>query len=268
MSEFLEKKVAKFTLDVSGAYTDYVTNGLGGSFAAADIDEDNDTITITDHGFKTGDHVGLLVAGSGAAPTAPALATSYYIIYVDKDTVAVATSLSNAKSGTKAALTADSAADCYLVPHIYGTIKSNENDHNLIIPSGAIITDAWIDVVTTFQSDDSGIGDGNADDATIAIGVESSGDLVAAAGIGTSASAGTPGNVWDAGQHGTLAGSPALDDGESEIGTISNQTALVFGAKRAENFIETTDDNPIEIAVANDAYLHKGKMHIYVEYVA
>lgn len=264
MNQFLEKRVAKFTLDVSGAVSSYVTGELGGSFAAADFD--GDKIIISGHGFETGDYVGLYVDGGGTASTTPDVGTGYYIIKVDNNTVSLASSLSNAKDGTAVSLTAGSADDCYLVPAITGTINSDENG-GPVIPKGSVITDAWYSVDTTFESDDAGVGDGNADDATIALGIESSGDLVSAASISTGASAGTAGDLFDSGQHGTLAGSPSLDDGETEVSDIGDQTASVFGDKRAENFIKTTDNQPIEVKVANDAYLHEGKMEIYVEFV-
>ena len=257
----LEKKLVKYTFDVSANVAAYVTGGLGGSFAAADISATNDTITITGHGFETGDFVGLyLAATTGVTATVPAVGTGYYIIYVDSNTVALATTLANAKLGTKVALTAGSAAGCYLVPGITGAVKSTENGESLTIPAGAIITDSWYEVETTFQSDDGAVGGGNADDATIALHIVGANDLVSAIAISNAT------NVWDDGMHGTLAGSPALDSGETAITDITDQTNLVYASQRAASFIEATADSPITFTIANDAFLHAGKVHVFVEY--
>jgi len=261
-NRFLEEKVIKYTFDVSSAVASYVTGELGGPFAAANIDEDADTIGISSHGFETGDFVGLyLKTGTGVTSTVPAVGTGYYIIYVDADTVALATSLSNAIAGTKVALTAGSAADCYLVPGITGAVKSTENGENAVIPSGAVVTDAWYEIETTLQSDDGAVGGGNADDATIALHIEGANDLVSAIAISDAS------NVWDDGMQGTLAGSPSLDSGESEVTDITDQTNLVYAGKRAESFIQTTEDRPITFTIANDAYLHAGKVNVYVKYI-
>jgi hypothetical protein len=256
-NRYLEKKIVKWTVDVSANVAAYVTGGLGGPFAAAAISAAADTITITNHGFQTGDFVGLyLLASTGVAPGAPVVGTGYYIIYVDKDTVSLATSLANAKAGTVVALTAGSAVDCYLVPGITGAVKSTENSDCAVIPSGAIVTDSWYEVITTFQSDDGAVGGGNADDATIALHIVSANDLVSAVAI----NAADPG-VFDDGIRGTLAGSPTLGV------DASHDTAVEFAALKAASFIQTTADSPITMTVANTAYLHAGKMDIYVEYV-
>lgn len=254
----LEKKLVKYTFDVSSAVSNYVTGGLGGPFAAAGISEANDTITITNHGFETGDFVGLyLIATTGVTATVPAVGTGYYIIYVDENTVALATSLANAKAGTKAALTAGSAAGCYLVPGITGAVKSTENGENLTIPANAVITDAWYEVVTTLQSDDAAVGGGNADDATIALHIVSANDLVSAIAISDAS------NVWDDGNRGTLVNAPALG---SDATTLDSGTSILYAKERAATFIETTADSPITFTIANDAFLHAGKVNVFVEY--
>lgn len=260
-NRFLEKKVAKWTFDVSSAYATYVTGGKG-LFAAADIDEDDDTITIENHGFTTGDHVGVVAPAGGVTATAPAFNTAYYVIYVDKDTIQLATSAANAKAGTEAPLTAGSAAGVYLVPQVTGSVKSIENGENFTIPSGAVITSVWYEVVTTFQSNDGVIGSGNADDGTIGIGIQtvtgSSEDLVSAIAISDSS------NVWDDGMHGTLAGSPALG---SDATTLDSGTGVLFAKETAATYIQTTTDKHVQVNIANDVVLHAGKLHLYIEYV-
>ena len=61
------------------------------------------------------------------------------------------------------------------------------------LPAGAIVTDAWYDVKTTFVS-------AGADAGTIAASVVNTGDLTAAIAISDAS------NVWDAGLHGSVAG--------------------------------------------------------------
>src|SRR5690348_3842184 len=80
------------------------------------------------------------------------------------------------------------------------------------IPSKAIITKAWVDVVTTFTS--------ATDAATIALKVQSANDLVAAIAISDAS------NVWDAGLHGALPGSYAE-------ATVAGDTAVLDAARNA-----------------------------------
>ena len=121
-------------------------------------------------------------------------------------------------------------------------------DHGLgvFIPAKAIITNAWYDVVTTFA-------DGASDAATIALTVESAGDLKAAISIATT------GDVWDAGLHGCLPGSYAE-------ATVAGDTAVLDAARKAASYIKTTAEREITATVAVHA-LTAGKANVYVEYV-
>ncbi len=113
------------------------------------------------------------------------------------------------------------------------------------LPTKAIITKAWVDVVTTFTS--------ATDAGTIALKVEGTGDLVAAIAISTT------GDVWDAGLHGCLPGSYAE-------ATVAGDTAILDAARNAASFIKTTAVREITATVAVEA-LTAGKANIFVEYI-
>lgn len=115
------------------------------------------------------------------------------------------------------------------------------------IPTGAIITNAFVDVKTTFQSTA-----GGTDLATIALMVQGAGDLVAAMAISDST------NVWDAGLHGTLAGSFAAR-------TVAGDTAVLDAASRAASMIKLTAEREVTATVATAA-LTAGKLAVFVEY--
>lgn len=115
------------------------------------------------------------------------------------------------------------------------------------VPDNAVILNAWIDVVTTFT-------DGADDSATIAIHVQSAGDLVAAIAISDATS------VWAEGIHGTLVNNPALG------ADAAHDTALEVIALYAATKIKTTAEREITATVADDA-LSAGKLHVIVEYV-
>lgn len=114
------------------------------------------------------------------------------------------------------------------------------------IPTKAIITNAWVDVVTTFA-------DGASDAGTIALSVQSANDLVSAIAISDSS------NVWDAGIHGCLPGSYAE-------ATVAGDSALLDAARKASSYVKTTAVKEITATVAVHA-LTAGKMNVYVEYV-
>lgn len=114
------------------------------------------------------------------------------------------------------------------------------------LPDNAILTRAWIDVVTTFTS-------AGADAGTIAIHAQSANDIVAAIAISDAS------NVWDAGIRGTKVGFPALAD-------TGTETALTVAALFAASMIKLTAEREITATVATQA-LTAGKAVIYVEYV-
>ena len=112
------------------------------------------------------------------------------------------------------------------------------------LPTKAIITEVWVDVVTTFTS-------AGADAGTIALHVQAADDIVAAIAISDAS------NVWDAGIHGSKIGSYATS-GNAE-------TALVQTAALAASRLKLTAAREITATVATQA-LTAGKANIYVEY--
>jgi len=67
------------------------------TFTDTDVDVDDNTVTIADHGYLTG--VKVVTTTSGAAPGGLTTGT-YYIVKIDKDTIKFATSVANAFAGT------------------------------------------------------------------------------------------------------------------------------------------------------------------------
>lgn len=112
------------------------------------------------------------------------------------------------------------------------------------LPDNAIITRAWVDVITTFTTAN--------DSGTIALKAQTADDLVAAIAI-SDASA-----VWDAGVRGALPNNYALDG--------SALTAIAMAAARAGSRIKTTAERELTATVATQA-LTAGKLVLYVEYV-
>lgn len=119
--------------------------------------------------------------------------------------------------------------------------------HNLAgkLPVGAIITDAFIDVTTTFTS--------ATDAATISVGTQTAADLVAATAISAAR------NIWDAGRKKTLVGNYALD------GNALTQVAMA-DAEAGTLIKVATSAKPVSIVVASEA-LTAGVFTVFVEYV-
>lgn len=112
------------------------------------------------------------------------------------------------------------------------------------IPTKAIITRFWWDVITTFTT-------ASADAGTIAVHVQSANDLVAAIAVSAA------GDVWDAGMHAGKPGSFALDG--------NALTQINMGAALAATFIKMTAEREITVTVGGQA-LTAGKAIFFVEY--
>jgi microcystin-dependent protein len=74
------------------------------SFTTTDVDIINDTISIPNHKFQ---HTGVKIrfVTGGGLPSPLAAGTNYFVIYVDSNTIKIATSLANAKSNIMLNLT-------------------------------------------------------------------------------------------------------------------------------------------------------------------
>lgn len=120
----------------------------------------------------------------------------------------------------------------------------DDKGQRIIIPSGAVVTKAEYNVRTTFT-------DGASDTATIALTLQSAGDIKAAISIAAA------GDVWDAGAHAGLPGNYALDG--------NALTAIAMAAAKAASYIVTTADRTL-IATVATAALTAGVLDIYLEY--
>lgn len=113
------------------------------------------------------------------------------------------------------------------------------------LPTKAIVTRAWTDVITTFTSATSA--------ATIALTMESAGDLVAGIAINSGSSR------WNSGLGGCLPGSYAE-------ATVAGDTAILDAARNAGSYVKTTAVRELTATVGIEA-LTAGKLNLYVEYV-
>jgi hypothetical protein len=114
------------------------------------------------------------------------------------------------------------------------------------IPSKAVITRVFYDVVTTFTS--------ATDAGTVAIHAQSANDILAAVAISAA------GDVLDAGLHGTKIGFPNFG------ADAAHDSAVEVAALFAATMLKTTAEREITATVAVEA-LTAGKANIYVEYI-
>lgn len=86
------------------------------------VDATNDQITISSHALNTGDSV--LYTANGTALSGLTDDTTYFVIYVDEDTISLASSAANATAGTAVSLTASNgdASDTFTLLHVAGDV--------------------------------------------------------------------------------------------------------------------------------------------------
>ena len=113
--------------------------------ATSAINTSTDVITVTNHGFSTGDRVFYIEAGSGLA-TPLANGTAYYVIKIDANTLKLATSAANATAGTAINITATGNNSQYL-EYGFGIITVTKANH------GLTATEA-VDITFTADADD------------------------------------------------------------------------------------------------------------------
>lgn len=120
----------------------------------------------------------------------------------------------------------------------------------LLIPKGALVTDVFYNVRTTFTTAAS-------DTGTIAIGLQADNDVVSAIAVSDA------GNVWDAGIRGGLVGAPALGSASNNIVV---GTPILYTAAKAASVLGLTAHRELTLKVAVQA-LTAGVMDIYVSYL-
>lgn len=114
------------------------------------VDLTANTVTEVAHGFKTGDKV-TYDKNSGTAITGITDGADYYIIAVDADTIAFATTYALAIAGTKRDLTVVGIGNHKLIPVIVATFLSQTNGNAVIqldTPSGVELVALTADRVT------------------------------------------------------------------------------------------------------------------------
>lgn len=114
------------------------------------------------------------------------------------------------------------------------------------LPTKAVITNSWVDVITTFTT-------ASADSGAIALHAQSAGDIVAAIAVSDAS------NVWDAGLHGGVVGSYAE-------ATVAGDTAILDAARKAASYVKLTAERELT-ATVSVAALTAGKAVLHVEYI-
>ena len=201
--------------------------GAAKTWATTDVNIVADTIRIVNHGYKTGDPVGLSTTGTVPAGLT-ALTTAYYLYPVDASTVKFYNSRANAVThGTTGLI------DLTTVGTGVGTMQKGALGISLgkIIPANHVVVNGTYKVVTT------GASPTGVDNGSLAISIEGANDLVSAALI----SAGT---TWDA---------AGLIQMIPDLGTVGD-------------YKTTTTDRHITFTTAADAWT-AGKLHVYLDVV-
>ncbi len=148
--------------------------GAAKTWTTTEVDIVNDTVRIPNHGYNTGQNIGL--ATTGAVPTGLTVTTAYYVILVDGNTIKFATSRANAFAGTAVDLTAVGSGTGSMYKNGNGTTLSG-----VIIPKNYFVTNVQYTVIVG--------GTATANTGTLACQLQAANDIVSAAAIST--------NVWD-----------------------------------------------------------------------
>jgi hypothetical protein len=127
---------------VTTAYQNATTKTFNGTVAGVDIA--TEIITVTAHGFVTGQRV-LYSNGGGTAPTGLTNATNYFVIKVTNNTLKLATTLVNAMAGTAINITAVGLGTAHtLTASSFSTTLASSNPttevYNLVVSSGNVVT--------------------------------------------------------------------------------------------------------------------------------
>lgn len=124
----------------------YITAANPSNKTFTTVDQTENTATVTAHGFATG--MKFQLTTSGGLPTGLSLATDYYAIVVDANTIKFATSQANALAGTAVDLTGAGTGTQTVVvtTTIAGSVKIQKSDD----PSSG--TQTWFDIVSSSQN--------------------------------------------------------------------------------------------------------------------
>lgn len=226
MNQFLNKNIAKFTLDVNPETV---------ALSATTVGLTSNTIVVA-NSYSLGEKVALYGAD---VPAGSAIDTQYFVIPMGNGKIKLASSLANAIAGTAVDLTDVGSGNMIIGRSAFGVTTLGK------LPENAVVTNVLYDVETTFTS--------ATDAATIALDLGGT-DFVAALAI----SNGT--NIWDAGVHGTLYGNWALDG--NALTAIAMAAARTGTYTKTTS---TASTQVVESTIAVET-LTAGKLNIYVEY--
>lgn len=133
---------------IGTAYEASLAKTFNGTVAGVDVAAD--TITVTGHGFATGDKV-TYSNGGGTSITGITTATDYYVIRVDEDTVQLATTAALAYAGTARDLTVVGVGVAHtLTPVITAVFLTNTGGTAIVkltTSSGAVLEALAADIV-------------------------------------------------------------------------------------------------------------------------
>jgi len=130
-------------LAIQANYT--VASLVAKNFDPGDVNIFTDQITVTGHGYTTG--VKGQFTTTGTLPSGINLATDYWIIKVDNDTISIATSLANAQAGTVETLNSVGSGTHTFTPTAFGGAvlklqSSNDGTNFIDLPSCQITLSA------------------------------------------------------------------------------------------------------------------------------
>jgi len=127
----------------AGSIAEALTN-LG---VASEVNIDDDEITIPSHGLNTGLKGQLTTTGT--LPTGLSLATDYFVIVIDENTIQFANSLANAQAGTEVTFSSqgtDGAVNTFTATALAGgTIKMQESNDAVNFTDVAAATNVTAD---------------------------------------------------------------------------------------------------------------------------
>ncbi len=122
-------------------------NAANKTFVGANVNITSNLVTITAHGFATGEKVTLTT--SNTLPAGLALLTDYYLVAPDADTIGFATSQANALAGTKIDITDIGLGTQTVVvtTALAGSIKLQKTNDPATVASPT-----WFDITSSSQS--------------------------------------------------------------------------------------------------------------------
>ena len=114
------------------------------------IDTTKNTITMLSHPYKTGDTITVSSNGDFPVPLAPAI--YYYVIYVDRNTIRLASSYSNAIQPIPIAISLSSSGSGTITASLYPPSQDYYNAWQNLPTSNSLLTRPYMDQIATIIS--------------------------------------------------------------------------------------------------------------------